>query len=63
MLLYAVNLLVSNSANIGLYSSSKLANRVSVLIVSLGLDILSRFPILLYRQISFKAPSSIIVSS
>jgi hypothetical protein len=63
MLLYTVNLLVSNPANVGLYSGSKLANRVSVLIVLLGLDILSRFLILLYRQVSFKAPLSIIISS
>jgi hypothetical protein len=63
MLLYAVNPLASNSANVGLYSSPKLANKVSILIVSLGLDVLSRFPILLYRQVSFEAPSSIIMSS
>jgi hypothetical protein len=63
MLLYAVDLLVSNPANIGSYSGSKLANRVSVLIVLLSLDVLSRFLILLCRQVSFKAPLSIIVSS
>jgi hypothetical protein len=61
--LYAVDLLASSPANVGLYSSPKLANRVSVLIASLSLDVLSRFPISLYRRVSFKAPSSIIVSS
>jgi hypothetical protein len=63
MSLYAVNPLASNSANVGLYSGSKLANRISVLIVLLSLDALSRFPISLYRQVSFKASLSIIMSS
>jgi hypothetical protein len=63
MLLYAVNPLVSNPANVDSYSGPKLANRVSVLIVLLGLDALSRFPILLYKRVNFNAPSSIVVSS
>jgi hypothetical protein len=62
-LLYAVNLLASNPANVGSYSGPKLANRVSVLIALLGLDVLSRFLISLYRQVSFKASLSIVMSS
>jgi hypothetical protein len=61
--LYAVDPLASNPANVGLYSGPKLANRVSVLIALLDLDVLSRFPISLYRRVSFEAPSSIIMSS
>jgi hypothetical protein len=61
--LYAINPLASNSANVGSYSGPKLANRVSVLIALLSLDVLSRFPISLYRQVSFKASSSIIIFS
>jgi hypothetical protein len=63
MLLYAVNPLASNPTNVGSYSSPKLANRVSILIASLSLDVLSRFSISFYRQVSFKAPLFIIISS
>jgi hypothetical protein len=63
MSLYAVDPLAFNPANIGLYSGPKLANRVFILIVLLGLDVLSKFPISLYRHVSFDAPLSIVISN
>jgi hypothetical protein len=50
-----------NTINIASYSGLKPASSVSVLIVSLGFDPLSRVPISLYRRVRREAPLSIII--